>query len=85
MLHWPLTITSGALYETFKEDPPWVWTVGLVLNSTGCYSRGPRFDFQHAHGGSPTCICRSRASHALSWPSQAHGTHTYKQENHSHT
>jgi hypothetical protein len=51
----------------------WSWRNGSEVESTGCSSRGPKFNSQQPHGGSQPSVMRSDA---------LFGVQTYMQTEH---
>ena len=45
------------------------WRDDSAVKSTGCSSRGPKFNFQQPHGGSHPSVVRSGV---LFWPADIH-------------
>ena len=55
------TVTFPAQVLTYKKEAFWGWRDGLVVKSTGCYSRGPEFSSQQPHGGPQPSVIGSDA------------------------
>jgi hypothetical protein len=60
--HWPSSKQEapGSVFS-IKQKNDRGWRDGLVVKSTDCSSRGPEFNSQHPHGGSPPSVVGSDA------------------------